>query len=131
MQVGITINIVDYFPKEFDFTGYNFIFIYDTKQVDKEISYINRNNIYHKIFIPSKKDIKYSIRMTKNESLIGLSEFIIPFSILRKRETNYEKISIIAMTDSLKKLIFGSSTSNNQIKLYITSFGLPYLFRLA
>ena len=121
MQVGITINIIDYFPKEFDFTGYNFIFIYDTKQVDKEISYINRNNIYHKIFIPSKKDIKYSIRMTKNESLIGLSEFIIPFSILHKRETNYEKISIIAMTDSLKKLIFGSSTSNNQIKLYITS----------
>ena len=121
MQVGITINIMEYLPSDFDFTDFNFIFIYDSKQVDKEITYLKKDNIYHKLFIPSKKDIKYSVRMTKNDSLIGLSEFIIPFSILHKRETHYEKLSLITMTDSLKKLIFGSSTSNSQIKINIHS----------
>ena len=121
MHLGITINIIDYFPKDFDFTGYNFIFIYEAKQVDKEISYLKKNNIYHKLFMPSKRDIKYSIRMTRNDSLIGLSEYIIPFSILHKKDTNYEKTCPITMTDSLKKLIFGSSTSSNQIKINIHS----------
>ena len=121
MHIGITINIIDYFPKDFDFAGYNFIFIYETKQVDKEISYLKKNNIYHKLFMPSKRDIKYSIRMIRNDSLIGLSEYIIPFSSLHKNDTNYEKICPITMTDSLKKLIFGSSTSSNQIKINIHS----------
>ena len=121
MQVGITINIIEYFPTDFDFTGFNFIFLYDSKQVDKEISYLHKNNVFHKFFIPSKKDIKYSIKMTRNDSLIGISEFIIPFSILHKRETKYEKNCTITMTDSLKKLIFGSSTSSNQIKINIHS----------
>ena len=121
MQVAITIDIIEYFPSDFDFTGFNFIFIYDSKQVDKEISYLHKNNVFHKFYIPSKKDIKYSIKMTRNDSLIGLSEFIIPFSILHKREKNYDKICSITMTDSLKKLIFGSSTSSNQIKVNIHS----------
>ena len=126
MQVGITINIVDYFPIDFDFSDFSFIFIYETKQIDKEITYLKKNNIFHKLYIPSKKDIKYSVRMLKNDSLIGLSEFTIPFSVFHKKQTNYEKIVLIQMTDSLKKLIFGSSISNNQIKINIHS-SLQYL----
>lgn len=126
MQVGITINIVDYFPNDFDFSDFNFIFIYETKQIDKEITYLKKNNIYHKLFIPGKKDIKYSVRMLRNDSLIGLSEFTIPFSVFHKKQTNYEKNVLIQMTDSLKKLIFGSSISNNQIKINIHS-SLQYL----
>ena len=126
MQVGITINIVEYFPSDFDFSEFNFIFIYDTKQVDKNITYLKKNNIYHKLFLPGKKDVKYSVRMSKNESLIGLAEYIIPFSVFHKKQSNYEKIVMVQMTDSLKKLIFGSSTSNNQIKINIHS-SLQYL----
>ena len=119
MQIGITINIVDYFPSDFDFTGFNFIFIYDSKQIDKEISYLKKNNIYHKLYIPSRRDIKYSVRMNRNESLIGICEFIIPFSIIHKKESYYEKICLITMTDSIKKTLFGSSVQNNQIKINI------------
>ena len=121
MHIGITINILNYFPCNFDFTGYNFIFIYEGRQIDKEISYIKNNSIFHKLFIRSKRDIKYSVRMVKNDSLIGLCDFIIPFSTLHKKEKNYEKNSIISMTDSLKKFIFGSSTSNKEIKISIHS----------
>ena len=121
MQVGITINIVDYLPSDFDFTGFNFIFIYDSKLIDKEISYLKRNNIYHKLYIPNKRDIKYSVRMNRNESLIGICEFIIPFSILHKKESYYEKCCLLTITDSLKKSLFGSSVQNNQIKITIHS----------
>ena len=121
MHIGITINILNYFPSNFDFTGYNFIFIYEGRQIDKEISYINNSSIFHKLFIPNKRDIKYSVRMFKNDSLIGLCDFIIPFSILHKKEKNYEKNCIISMSDSLKKFIFGSSTSNKEIKINIHS----------
>lgn len=126
MHALITINILDYFPSNFDFTGYNFIFVYEGKQIDKEISYIKNNSIFHKLFIPSKKDLKYSVRMLKNDSLIGLCDFIIPFSILHKKEKNYEKNCIISMTDSLKKFIFGSSTTNKEIKINIHS-SLKYI----
>ena len=122
MQVGITINIVDYFPSDFDFTGFNFIFIYNSKQIDKEISFLKKNNIYHKLYIPNKRDIKYSVRMNKNETLIGISEFIIPFSIIQKKETYYEKNCFITMTDYLKKSLFGFSSQNNQIKINIHTF---------
>jgi hypothetical protein len=126
MQVGITINIVNYFPSDFNFSEFNFIFIYDTKQIDKGITYLKKNNIFHKLFLPGKKDVKYSVRMFKNESLIGLSEFIIPFSVFHKKQSNYEKAITIQMTDTLKKLIFGSSTTNNQIKINIHS-SLQYI----
>ena len=126
MQVGITINIIEYFPLDFDFTGFNFIFIYESKQIDKEISYLRKNSIYHKIYIPFRKDIKFSVRMTKEDSLIGLCEFIIPYSVLFKKENNYSKICQITMTESLKKLIFGSSFTNNTIKINIHS-AIQYL----
>ena len=121
MQVGITINITDYFPKDFDFTGFSFIFIYESRQIDKEITYLKKNNIYHKLFLPNKKDIKFSIRMTRNDTLFGLSDFIIPSSIITKKEKSYQRTCLVIMTDSLKKLVYGSSNTKNPIKIIVHS----------
>ena len=121
MQVGITIHIREYYPSDFDFSEFNFIFIYETKQIDKEITFLKKNNIYHKLLIPNKRDIKYSVRLTKKDSLIGLCEFIIPFSILNKRDTQYEKKCFITMSESIKKLIFGPSTLHSQKRINVHS----------
>ena len=121
MQVGITINITEYFPSDFDFTGFSFIFIYESRQIDKEITYLRKNNIYHKILLPNQRDIKFSIRMIRNDSLIGLSDFIIPSAVLTKKEKSYQKTCLIAITDSLKKLVFGSTNTNNSIKINVYS----------
>ena len=116
--VGITIDIIDYYPIEYDFTSFSFIFSSETREFEHEISYINKNQIFQKILI-NKKDIKFAIRVTKNDSFIGISELLIPYQIINKKEQIYDKICPITMSDSIKKIIFGSVSNYIPLKIGI------------
>ena len=117
--LGITIEILDYFPQNFNFDNFSFIFTSESKDFEKEISFINKNPIFQKILIP-RKNLKYSIKVTKNNSLVGISDLIIPSNIFSKKESSFDKICQITMTDSIRRLIFGNSMPNT-IKINIHS----------
>jgi hypothetical protein len=63
--LGITLDIIDYYPIDFDYSSFSFIFISEAKDFEREISYFNANQICQKVPI-NKKDIKYHIKVTKN-----------------------------------------------------------------
>ena len=105
--VGITIDIIDYYPKDLDYSSYSFIFLSEINNFEREISFINSNQICQKIPLTSKKEIKYSIKVLKDDSLIGLAEFIIPNNIIYRKEKIFDKICPINMTESTKKILFG------------------------
>ena len=109
--LGISIEILDYFPQNFNFDNFSFIFTSETRDFEKEITFINRNPIFQKIPIP-KKILKYTIKVTKNNSLVGISDLIIPLNIFSKKETSFDKLCQITMTDSIRRLIFGNSLPN-------------------
>ena len=109
--LGITLEIIEYFPPNFNFDNISFIFSSETRDFEKEISFLNKNQIFQKIPLP-KKNLKYSIKVTKNNSLIGISDLIIPPTVFSKREPSFEKVCQITMTDSIKRLIFGNSFPN-------------------
>ena len=105
--LGITIEIVEYFPQNFNFDNFSFIFSSESRDFEKEISFLNKNQIYQKIPLP-KKNLKYTIKVTKNNSLVGISDLIIPLTVFSKREASFDKICQITMTDSIRRLIFGN-----------------------
>ena len=119
-HVGVIIEILEYFPQNFNFDNFSFIFSSESKDFEREISFANKNPISQKILFP-KKNIRYSIKVTKNNSLVGISDFIIPQNIFSKRETSFDKICQITMTDSIRRLIFGSISPSNSIKICIHS----------
>ena len=116
--VGITLDIIDYYPLDYDFNNYSFIFISEDQNFEREISYINSNQICQKVPIKGR-DIKYSIKVTKDDSLIGISEFAIPFQILNKKDKIYDKVCPITMSDSIKKVLFGSTSNAIPLKIGI------------
>ena len=122
--LGITIEILEYFPQNFNFETFAFIFSSESKDFEKEISYLNKNSIFQKIPLP-KKNLKYSIKVTKNNSLVGISDYIIPSNIFSKKENTFDKTCQITMTDSIRRLIFGNA-SPNSLKINIHST-LQYL----
>ncbi len=109
--LGITIDILEYLPQSYNFEPFNFIFSSESKDFEKEISFMNKNSIFQKIPLP-KKNLKYSIKVTKNNSLVGISDYIIPSNIFNKRETTFEKICQVTMTDSIRRLLFGNAAPN-------------------
>ena len=119
-HVGVIIEILEYFPQNFDFDNFSFIFSSETKDFEREISFANKNLISQKIPFP-KKNIRYPIKVTKNNSLVGISDFIIPQNIFSKREASFDKVCQITMTDSIRRLIFGSISPSNSIKICIHS----------
>ena len=119
-HVGVIIEILEYFPQNFNFDNFSFIFSSESKDFEREISFANKNPISQKILLP-KKNIRYSIKVTKNNSLVGISDFIIPQNIFSKRESSFDKICQITMTDSIRRLIFGSISPSNSIKICIHS----------
>ena len=119
-HVGLIIEILEYFPQNFNFDNFSFIFSSESKDFEREISFANKNPISQKIPFP-KKNIRYSIKVTKNNSLVGISDFIIPQNIFSKRETSFDKICQITMTDSIRRLIFGSISPSNSIKICMHS----------
>ena len=118
-QVTITFSILEYLPSNFNFNSFSFIISSESREFEQEISYASKNKISHK-FPLQKKDAKYSIKVTKNNSLIGISDISIPYFIFQKREKNYQKTCIINMTDSLKRVLFGNtSPENSNLKIEI------------
>lgn len=124
-QVGICIDIIEYLPADFNFENFTFIFTSEGKDFEKEISYLNKNQICHKTTV-GKKNIKYSVKATKNASLIGLGELVIPSSVLIKKESIFDKTCSINMTDSVKRVLFGNTSGSNNLKLNI-HFTLQYI----
>jgi len=114
-QVIITFDIIEYFPSDFNYDEYSFIIISENKEFEQEISYLNQNQISHKASF-TKKDLKYSIKVIKSGALIGISDIVIPAQILSKKENIFDKTCQITMTDSAKKIIFGSTSSANNLK---------------
>ena len=116
--IGITLDIIDYYPIDFDYSTFSFIFISEINDFEREISYINANQICQKIPI-KKKDIKYSIKVTKDDSFIGITEFIIPYQNINKKDQIFDKTCSITMTDSIKKLLFGNISNYVPLKIGI------------
>jgi len=118
--LGITIEILEYFPKNFNFENFSFIFTSESRDFEKDISYINKNAISQKIALP-KKNLRYSIKVTKNNSLIGISDLLIPVTAFVKREPSFDKLCQITMTDSIRRLIFGNLSPNTlKISIHVT-----------
>ena len=114
----ITLEISDFFPQNFPFDNFCFIFNSDSQDLESEISYLSKNQITHKTLL-TKKDIRYSIKILRNDSLIGISDFIIPAINLNRKENLYEKICIINMTDSTKRLLFGNLSQSNNLRINV------------
>ena len=114
----ITLEISDFFPQNFPFDDFCFIFTSDSHDFESEIYYLSKNQITHKSPL-TKKDIRYSIKILRNDSLIGISDFIIPAMIFNRKENAFEKICLINMTDSTKRLLFGNLSPNNNLRINI------------
>ena len=118
LQAIITFDIIEYLPSDFKFDNFSFIISSENRDFEQEISYMNKNQITHKANI-HKKDLKYSIKATKNNSLIGISDLIIPSHIISKKESTFDKTCSITMTDSIKRVLFGNTSSSNFLKINI------------
>ena len=86
LNIGITLDIIDYYPKDFDFSSFSFLFISEENNFEREISFMNANQICQKINITNKKEIKYIIKILKENNFIGITEFIIPSKIIIKKK---------------------------------------------
>ena len=117
-QAIVTFDIIEYLPSDFNFDNFSFIICSEARDFEQEISYLNKNQITHKATL-NKRELKYSIKTTKNSSLIGISDLTIPSSILSKRENIYDKTCPINMSDSVKRVIFGNTSPSNSIKINI------------
>ena len=114
----VTFDIIEYLPSDFSFDSFSFIISSESRDFEQEISYLDKNQITHKAIL-NKRDLKYSIKTTKNGSLIGISDLTIPYSILSKRENIYDKTCIIAMSDSVRRVLFGNASLSNYLKINI------------
>ena len=122
--IGITLRIIEYHPQNFNFENFSFVFSTESRDFEKEISFSSKDPISHKLLIP-RKNLKYSIKITRNNSLIGISDFIIPLQVFSKKENSFNKYCQLTMTDSIRKLIFGNISSNN-IKIHVSA-NIKYL----
>ena len=114
----INLDISDYFPQNFHFENFSFIFSSDGHDFEDEINYLSKNQIVHKALL-NKKDIRYSIKILRNDSLIGISDFIIPSALLSRKEQFFEKVCVINMTDSTKRILFGNLSPSNTLRINI------------
>ena len=116
--VLITLDIIDYLPQNFRFDNFSFIFSSDGHDLEDQINFMSKNQLTHKTPL-NKRDIRYSIKVLRNDSLIGICDFIIPYVLLSKKEPFYEKICQVNMTDSTKRMLFGGLNSSNTLKINI------------
>ena len=125
-SIGITLDIIDYYPEDFDYSSFSFLFISEENNFEREISFMNANQICHKINITNKKEIKYTIKILKENNFIGITEFIIPHNIIYRKEKIFDKICSINISDSTKKILFKNLDNNISLKIRVHSI-LQYL----
>ena len=111
----ITFDIIEYLPSDFKFDNFSFIISSESRDFEQEISYLSQNQITHRATL--KRELKYSIKATRNSSLIGICDLTIPSNILSKRENIFDKTCSITMTDSVKRVLFGNTSSSNYLKI--------------
>lgn len=113
----LTIEILNYYPSSFNFNEFKFIFSRNKTVYGDEISFISKNKIVQKIKL-EQKNINFSIKVIKKDSLIGISNFIIPYNtILIKKIPVYEKQCLINMTETSKR-IMGLDNDNLKINIH-------------
>ena len=111
----VTFDIIEYLPSDFKYDNFSFIISSESRDFEQEISYLNKNQITHKANL--KRELKYSIKATRNSSLIGICDLTIPSNILSKRENIFDKSCSITMTDSVKRVLFGNTSPSNYLKI--------------
>ena len=110
------LEILNYYPSSFDFSEFKFIFSRNKTVYGDEISFISKNKIIQKIKL-EQKNINFSIKVIKKDSLIGISNFIIPYNtVLLKKIPAYEKECLINMTESSKRIL---GLDNDNLKINI------------
>jgi hypothetical protein len=113
----LTLAILNYYPSSFNFNEFKFIFSRNKTIYGDEISFISKNKIVQKIKL-EQKNINFSIKVIKKDSLIGISNFIIPYNtILLKRIPVYENQCLINMTESSKRIL-GLDNDNLKINIH-------------
>lgn len=115
-QAIITFDIIEYLPSDFKFDNFSFIISSESRDFEQEITYMNKNQVSHKANL-NKRDLKYSIKVTRSSSLIGITDLIIPSHVLSKKENTFDKTCSITMTDSIKRVLFGNTSPSNFLKL--------------
>ena len=112
----LSLEILNYYPSSFDFREFKFIFSRNKTVYGDEISFISKNKIIQKIKL-EQKNINFSIKVIKKDSLIGISNFIIPYNtVLLKKIPAYEKECLINMTESSKRIL---GLDNDNLKINI------------
>jgi len=112
----LSLEILNYYPSSFDFSEFKFIFSRNKTVYGDEISFISKNKIIQKIKL-EQKNINFSIKVIKKDSLIGISNFIIPYNtVLLKKIPAYEKECLINMTESSKRIL---GLDNDNLKINI------------
>ena len=126
---NITIEIQNYQPKNLQNIQYSDLLCiikldnFEGKINLNEHSSQKVNHIVKNI----KKDIKYNIRLMniKSNSLIGISDLIIPLSMIKKTDinSNFEinKSCSLTMIESTKRLLFGSVLKERNFIIEIIS----------
>ena len=113
----LTLEILNYYPSSFNFNEFKFIFSRNKTVYGDEISFISKNKIVQKVKL-EQKNINYSIKVIKKDSLIGISNFIIPYNtILLKKIPVYENQCLINMTESSKRIL-GLDNDNLKINIH-------------
>ena len=124
---NITLEITGYEPKNLEsitFKDLNCIFKLDNFEGKINIGQYNIQKINH-IVKNVKNDLKYMIRVInlKTKSLIGLTEIIIPFSLIKSTNVScsneINKQCILTMITSIKHLFLDSFSKEKDIKLNI------------
>lgn len=59
--------------------------------------------------------------MTRDGSLIGISDFLIPQTVLQKKQETFAKLCSVIMIDSTKRLLFGNISGNNTIRMNVNA----------
>lgn len=113
----LTLEILNYYPSSFNFNEFKFVFSRNKTVYGDEISFISKNKIIQKVKL-EQKNINFSIKVIKKDSLIGISNYIIPYNtILLKKMPTYEKECIINMTESSKRIL-GLDNDNLKINIH-------------
>ena len=113
---NITIEIQNYQPNNLSHIQYSdllCIIKLDNFEGNINLNEISSQKVNH-IVKNIKKDVKYNIRLMniKSNSLIGISDLIIPLSFIKKTNINssfeIKKSCSLTMIESTKRLLFGS-----------------------
>ena len=101
----IIFDIAEYYPSNFDFSGYSFEIISDETKFNGIIFYEQKNSIKDRIDV--KTDIIYFLKAMYEGELVGIANLKIPNSVFYKKtkSLSFPKLKL-TMSESTKKRLF-------------------------